>query len=528
MLNVDSKEPQPPIYSLCFYGNDLYVGGGFTQTYEPTSAQGIMKYNISSGWETLTTEGSSSTGVNNCIYTFAVNGTEGKIYIGGYFTTAGGKAAVNIAYFMDTSNQPPDDPVDPTPFVVTNTGGSVKEGGFFIFNDLILNSNDNDGPSYSITYVIQNDPNHGQLINGTASSVSSRFTFTQNDIANGKVKYVHNGDESSTDNFSFTLVDSDGNVSPVYTFNIIVTGVNDPHYLTGLPKIEFPEDVPYLMPIDVLYKYLYDPDDNNTSLNIELFSLSDSLLCQASGDTAWVFCGKENMFGKFKTRVSISDGEYEVDTTFYVTVVPINDIPVITGIPDKIEFIVTGSGSIHLNGCATDVETPDSLLTYSFICEPDSINFHYNPKTCLVTLTSKNGFIGNASLCIHIEDTDNGVCDKTINITVKDDPTGVKQITGIPEEYRLYQNYPNPFNPSTIIRYGIPVGDVYNVSRNVLLKVYDILGNEVVTLVDGQQTPGYYEVKWNASNLSSGIYFYIISVNGGKTYMEVRKMLLIK
>ena len=416
--------------------------------------------------------------------------------------------------------------VSPKPYIATNTGGSVKEGGFFVFNDLILSADDKDGPSYSITYVIQNGPNHGQLFNSAVTGSTSPFTFTQNDIANGKVKYLHNGGESSSDNFTFTLTDSEGNVSPVYTFNIKVTGINDPHYLTGFPKIEFPEDVPYQMPIDSLYKYLYDPENNHASFDIRVMTANDSLLCEVSGDTAWVFSGKENVFGKFKVRVTISDEEYEVDTTFYVTVVSINDMPELSNIPDKIEFMVTGSSTLNLKGCVKDVETPDSLLTYSFICEPDSINFHYNPKTCHVTLTSKNGFIGNASLCIHVEDSDSGSCDETINITVKFDPTGIEQITGIPEEYKLYQNYPNPFNPSTIIRYGIPAGDAYNVSgADVTLKVFDILGNEITTLVDGQQTPGYYEVRWNAINNASGIYFYVLQA--GK-FREIRKMLLVK
>jgi hypothetical protein len=89
----------------------------------------------------------------------------------------------------------------------------------------------------------------------------------------------------------------------------------------------------------------------------------------------------------------------------------------------------------------------------------------------------------------------------------------------IPARYRLYQNYPNPFNPSTTIKYDL-VGDGI-----VKLKVYDILGREVKTLVNEQQIPGSYEVRWDASGLASGIYFYQLKT---KDYVTAKKMILLK
>lgn len=80
---------------------------------------------------------------------------------------------------------------------------------------------------------------------------------------------------------------------------------------------------------------------------------------------------------------------------------------------------------------------------------------------------------------------------------------GVKKISSeIPVKFDLNQNYPNPFNPSTIIRYQIPK------EQFVSLKVFDITGKEIETLVNEKQSPGTYEVKWDASNYSSGVYFY--------------------
>ncbi len=97
--------------------------------------------------------------------------------------------------------------------------------------------------------------------------------------------------------------------------------------------------------------------------------------------------------------------------------------------------------------------------------------------------------------------------------------TSVKQTDEIPLTYALYQNYPNPFNPTTTIKYSIP-----NTER-VTLKIYNILGQEVATLVDEEQKPGVYELKFDAGNLASGVYFYRLKAGG---FTAVKKMMLVK
>jgi hypothetical protein len=88
-----------------------------------------------------------------------------------------------------------------------------------------------------------------------------------------------------------------------------------------------------------------------------------------------------------------------------------------------------------------------------------------------------------------------------------------------PNTYKLSQNYPNPFNPVTKIDYALPK------SGFVTLKVYDMLGREVVNLVSENKTIGNYSVDFNASNLTSGVYFYRLEVNG---FVDTKKMMLIK
>jgi hypothetical protein len=91
--------------------------------------------------------------------------------------------------------------------------------------------------------------------------------------------------------------------------------------------------------------------------------------------------------------------------------------------------------------------------------------------------------------------------------------------SGIPGTFSLSQNYPNPFNPATKIRYSIPQ------SSNVVIKVFDILGNEIETLVNEEKPTGEYEVDFNAGNLTSGIYFYKLQAG---SFVQTKKMILLR
>ena len=105
-----------------------------------------------------------------------------------------------------------------------------------------------------------------------------------------------------------------------------------------------------------------------------------------------------------------------------------------------------------------------------------------------------------------------------------------------PKEFKLEQNYPNPFNPTTKSRYSIPASPKSSPKERTLnevrLKVYDILGNEIVTLVNEQKEPGYYEVEFNASSpasggqaIASGVYIYRLTCG---RFVATKKMLLLR
>ncbi len=138
---------------------------------------------------------------------------------------------------------------------------------------------------------------------------------------------------------------------------------------------------------------------------------------------------------------------------------------------------------------------------------------------------------------IYLADRDSGLCVLKSNITTDFE----NDISNIPVKYSLSQNYPNPFNPSTTIKYSLAHSLISSqevkeqssrLARHLLggsvlvtLKVYNILGQEVATLVNKQQTPGNYEVKFNAGNLDSGIYFYKLTTDN---FSDIKKMILLK
>jgi hypothetical protein len=110
--------------------------------------------------------------------------------------------------------------------------------------------------------------------------------------------------------------------------------------------------------------------------------------------------------------------------------------------------------------------------------------------------------------------------------------TDVRTGAVFPASYALEQNYPNPFNPVTEIKFYVPQENIQqenvrqdNILPHMTLRVYDVLGRVVATLVDGIREAGVHSVRWDASNMASGIYFY--RLDAGK-FVDVKKMVLLR
>jgi hypothetical protein len=168
---------------------------------------------------------------------------------------------------------------------------------------------------------------------------------------------------------------------------------------------------------------------------------------------------------------------------------------------DNNEFIYAGTASGWTGGCQGIIRTTNGGGIW------ESFNSGLAPGSCGFVLGCNSGGILFAA-------TETGIY-RTIEST-----TGVDENEAvIPSEFALYQNYPNPFNPSTKIQYQIPKSGI------VTIKVYNLLGSEVATLVKEEKAAGNHEVTFDASELTSGVYFY--SLQSGN-FIDTKKMILIK
>ena len=134
------------------------------------------------------------------------------------------------------------------------------------------------------------------------------------------------------------------------------------------------------------------------------------------------------------------------------------------------------------------------------------------------TMVSTLASFQNAQKTLSVDYSSNSTLNVDISLT-PNSTTGVNDKTTVINSFDLKQNYPNPFNPSTIISYQIPQNSF------VTLKIYNILGNEVATLVNEQQTAGNYNFNFKANNLASGVYIYKLTAG---SFTAVRKLTLLK
>lgn len=169
----------------------------------------------------------------------------------------------------------------------------------------------------------------------------------------------------------------------------------------------------------------------------------------------------------------------------------------------------TGSADrLMYSGC--DFTTPTGFGTPVSIAQNPPVLSARDYKPCAIEL-------GNADVGVVFVAENSGT--RRVYWDRYDNLTNITNNNSTADNYSLSQNYPNPFNPSTKISFSIPKSDY------VTLKVYDIMGKEVATLVNRQMNMGSYNVDFNAVNLSSGIYFYKL-ISG--SFTEVKKMTLIK
>jgi parallel beta-helix repeat protein len=325
-----------------------------------------------------------------------------------------------------------------------------------------------------------------------------------------------NPDWNGSENIIFTAADP-GALSDSDTASFTITAVNDAPVVSGLPALSFNEDDSLVYNVANWYPYVEDADNADSTLTYNVSSGKN--VSAVSGLGVYVFKAAANWFGNDTLQLIVSDGELADSADFIVTVKPVNDAPQIVDLPESVEFSNDSSAVLIMNDYAVDIDTPDSLLFWIFETNNDSLVLHYDSSSTQLTLTAP-GFSGDVELICAVTDDSSASAIDTIIVKVGK-ITGIDHglANTIPATYKLYQNYPNPFNPKTNIKFDLPK------SGKVKIIVYNILGQSVATLFDGYKPAGSHTVKFNAANLSSGLYFYQIQTKG---YNKIRKMILMK
>lgn len=294
--------------------------------------------------------------------------------------------------------------------------------------------------------------------------------------------------------------------------------------LSKAPTLLFPvedivliEDSSPFTAVKNLNEMFVDPDGD--VLRFRAIS-GAGIAAEISGDSL-VITPEPDYFGaRIITVRAVDPSGASASDLFSVTVTAVEDPPNIAAFPGFIQFPRDTFVTINVWDFAEDPDMPDSLLAFTFEATNDSLLRDFHPQTGMLTLASIGNFSGDVNMTVTATDTAGNSDSKSVLVRI-DAVTGIDDVqnSGVPAQFTLSQNYPNPFNPVTRIRYDLPK------SAQVQLSVFNILGERVAVLVNQKQLSGRYEVAFDGSQLSSGLYFYRIVAGN---FREVRKMLLIR
>lgn len=263
------------------------------------------------------------------------------------------------------------------------------------------------------------------------------------------------------------------------------TSYATPHVAGAIPLIYS------ILPQDLLTYYITNPDQAPLDIKAILLNAVDPNTSLQTYPT--VTEGRLNVFNALKSSIENYGGDLGIGMSQ-----------------------ITFTDEISIQNPNTKFTLHSDLLLHDDISFASGSNLTIESESGTATIAAASGTVtiggpGGASKIV-------GGSNSGENDTDGDDDD-MTEPEATPKQYSLSENYPNPFNPVTVIRYQLPVNSA------VTLKVYDLLGRNVATLVDGQVPAGQHEVQFDASNLSSGVYLYRLAT---REFSKTRKMILVK
>lgn len=353
--------------------------------------------------------------------------------------------------------------------------------------------------------------------------VYNRIIFNHNTFINcGGTVFENLGYESNMSITNNIFVNS--NLQP---FQKYVAGdwgeVDADTLVTGLVNVrDFPDNTYTVVPRKILVEgnvIYWDSrfNDMNTTLNTN----------KVNGYTAW-----QSQMVTMNTR---SQAKFDDNVHFpYLTEgVWYKELPTFTDSKNLLTTMVDSLKSFSVK--TVDINSADILVDwrlvfigaayYIYSDWPIPVDLSYSNADLLTGATGGfpvgdlNWFPAKKALWAAQRDAENTAITTALNAGTKTIATDVDKVEDLPIAFQLQQNYPNPFNPSTKITFSLAH------SANTSLKVFDMLGREVATLVNGYTVSGTHDVQFNAMNLASGIYYYKLTSGN---FTEVKKMVLLK
>lgn len=491
------------VYAIAISGSNVYAGGNFNTLGDgTTSAQYIAIWNgttwaelgggVAGGWD------------GTCVYALAINGSD--VFVGGDFLTAGGTTVNGIAKWSGSTWSAMGEGVNNSVLAIAINGiGDVYAGGYFtqaggVPASKIAKWN---GSAWSALGVGVNNSVYEIAISGIDVYAGGDFLYSGG---------TYDGDGIYTGGGTSVNHIAKWNGS---SWSALGTGVND-----GVNAITISGSD--------LYAGGYFTSAGGASAS-RIAKWSGSAWSSldngvSNGVCAMAICsaeGKLYMGGEFSI-LNNSIGAFNVGTLQD----PSNPLPVelitFTAHPEGASIVLNWKTATEVNNAGFAVQRK-AVHGLSFTSETSNLK----PETSeWIDLSFVEGS-GTTNAPKNYSFTDKSAAGKVSYRLKQIDRDGkfeysqtVEVTTSTtPKEFALMQNYPNPFNPTTMISYQLPV------SNHVSLKVFDLLGKEVATLVNDVKEAGTYSTQFDGAKLSSGIYFARLSSNGKS---EMKKLLLMK
>jgi hypothetical protein len=489
------------VSAIAISGNDVYVGGQFTLLANGTSANYIAKWNSNtSTWSTLTS--GASNGVNGGVNAITISGSD--VYVGGAFTLLGNgtTSAKYIAKWNTTTStwstltSGASNGVNNYVNALAINGSDVYVGGYFTFlgngttsANYIAKWNTTTSSWSTLTSGASNGVNGGVkalAISGSDVYVGGVFNLLGNGTTSAKCIAKWNTTASTWS----TLTSGASNGVNILV-NAIATSGSDV-YVGG---------------------YFTLLGDGTTSANCLAKWNGSNLSALDNGVNSEVYTmqvspteGKMLIGGNFTVLNGTTSAYYVGTFTDPGNALPVELSTFVSNIKGR-DINLNWSTQTEKNSDKFNIERKTTGTDWGLIGSVKAAVLSNSPKQ--YSFTDKNLQSGKYQYRLKMIDNDGSFQYSQV----------VETEVGLPNSFALSQNYPNPFNPNTVILYSLPL------ASNVKLIVYNSLGQTVRVLENGFRNAGSYSVNLNASELSSGTYFYKIEAG---PFSQIKKMMLLK